>query len=117
MGLRVNLDYQAQRISTPTGRFSILPGDNEEPSYNQDFDYMLELPKGMDPPFCLLNEVALHTLARLRDINPGVGKLLITGLRDRPFPDRTGLYPKINTMTVDELLTLKMRTKELVELN
>ena len=117
MGLRVNLDYQAERIYTPGGRFSILPGDNENPNYDQDFDYMLELPNGMDPPFCLLNEAALSTLARLRGINSGVGRLLITRLKDRPFPDRTGLYPKINTTTVDQLLALKMRAKELIELN
>ncbi|GEM_PF-7090224 len=95
---------------SPFKNFSVLSGEGEEITSDRDFDYALQIP-WEDPPVCLLTEHGLRTtLAQMNSINPAVGKLRITPLKEsNPLLPRFIRTP-MTTISVAELLELKQKT-------
>ena len=102
---------------SPFRNLSVLAGDGEKITGDEDFAYALEIP-WENPPVCLLTEHGLRTtLLEMVSINSKVGELKITPLKESDPNLPSFARTPMTTIRVAELLELREKTSLIAELN
>lgn len=100
------------RESSPFKNFSVLYGKDEHIKGDEDFDYVLEIPGEKYP--CLLTEYGFRTtVLEMRSLSPQVGKFRITPLKQGFLSVSRDLQVPSTTLTVDDVLKVRLKLNEI----